>query len=176
MAKILPIINNPNPILRKKSNEVKESDLKEKKFNQLIEDMLKTMIEKDGAGLAAPQIGQSIRLIVINHNNTLYTMINPKITKKSWAKEIDEEGCLSVLNENNEILYGLVNRHKKVVCHYTDEKGLKKKINAEKLFARIIQHEVDHLDGILFIDRLEPGTELKTLESEQASKSKKNSK
>ncbi len=167
MAKILPILNNPNPILRKKSQEVKEADLKSKNLNQLLADMTKTMLTKDGAGLAAPQIGESLRLAVINYNGRLYVLINPKITKKSFAKEIDEEGCLSVLNEKGEILYGPVNRHKKIICHYIDENGRKQKISAEKLFARIIQHELDHLDGVLFIDRLAPGAVLKPLVIEE---------
>jgi N-formylmethionyl-tRNA deformylase len=81
-------------------------------------------------------------------------MINPKITKKSWGQEVDEEGCLSVVDEKGKIIYGPVSRHKKVTCIYFDENGDKKKIQSEKMLARIIQHETDHLDGILFIDRL----------------------
>ncbi|MEI7452463.1 MAG: peptide deformylase [Candidatus Falkowbacteria bacterium] len=168
MPKILPIINNPNPILRKKSVEVKKTEAKDKAFTRLISDMVKTMMDKDGAGLAAPQIGHNIRVAVVNHDQQLYILINPTITKKSWAKEVDEEGCLSVLNEKGEILYGPVSRHKKIICHYTDDKGQKKKIAAEKLLARIIQHELDHLDGVLFIDRLTAGAELKTMEEETA--------
>jgi peptide deformylase len=166
MAKVLPILNNPNPILRKKSNEVKASTIKDQNFARLLGDMVKTMMAKDGAGLAAPQIGENIRVAVINHDNNIHIMINPKITKKSWAKEIDEEGCLSVLDAKGEILYGPVNRHKKVICHYTDHNGKKQKLAAEKLLARIIQHELDHLDGILFIDKLVPGAQLKTLEED----------
>ena len=115
--------------------------------------MSETMLKKDGAGLAAPQIGQNIRVIVINKNEKGMPLINPEITKKSWAKEIDQEGCLSVLNAKGEIYYLPVSRHKKVSCTYFDEKGKKKKIEAEGLLARVIQHEVDHLNGILFIDR-----------------------
>ena len=99
----------------------------------------------------------NIRLVVINDekNGKIIFMINPKITKKSWGQEIDDEGCLSVLDEKGKIIYGPVSRHKKVNCVYLDERGEKKKIQAEGLLARIIQHETDHLDGILFIDRLE---------------------
>ena len=86
-------------------------------------------------------------------------MINPQITKKSWAKEIDQEGCLSVVDEDDEIYYLPVARHKKLNCIYFDEKGQRKKIEADKLIARVIQHEIDHLDGILFIDRAEKNEE-----------------
>lgn len=112
------------------------------------------MLVKDGAGLAAPQIGKNIRVVVINHNNKTLFMINPKIIKKSWAKEIAEEGCLSVLNENNEIIYGKVERSKKINCSYFNEKGKKIKLKTNKILARAIQHEIDHLDGILFIDKV----------------------
>jgi peptide deformylase len=84
-------------------------------------------------------------------------MINPKIIKRSWAREVEEEGCLSVLNKKGEIVYGPVARHKKITCVYEDEKGNIKKISAEKLLARVVQHEIDHLDGILFIDKIANG-------------------
>lgn len=125
-------------------------------MKQLLLDMEHTMKELDGAGLAAPQIGLNIRLIVINDekaNRTIF-MINPKITKKSWGQEIDEEGCLSVLDDQGKIIYGRVSRHKKVTCNYYDENGDKKKIQADRMLSRIIQHETDHLEGILFIDLL----------------------
>jgi len=154
MTKLLPIIVHPNPLLRKKSTALPLTKISQPKIQQLLLDMEKTMIEKDGAGLAAPQIGQNIRLIVINHDNKTIFLINPQITKKSWAKDTDEEGCLSVLNEKGDIIYAPVERYRKINCIYWDEKGYKKKISAEKMLARIIQHEIDHLDGILFIDRL----------------------
>jgi peptide deformylase len=167
MAKVLPTITNPNPILRKKSNEVKAEEIRHKDFVQLILDMEKTMETKDGAGLAAPQIGKNIRLIVLRHEEESYIMINPQITKKSWSKDIDEEGCLSVLNEKGEILYGPIERHKKINCVYTDFYGKKQKMTASDLLARIIQHEVDHLDGILFIDYIKDLTILKPLTDEK---------
>lgn len=156
MEKFLPIIINPNPILRKLSIPVDLENLKKADIKQLLLDMAFTMKQKDGAGLAAPQIGRNIRIVVINNDltNRPIVMINPQITKKSWSKEIDEEGCLSVLDNNGEIIYGPVERYKKVTCNYYDETGIKRKIQAEKLLARAIQHEIDHLDGILFIDRL----------------------
>ncbi len=154
MPKELNILLNPNPILRKKSELIDDAKILDKDFQKLLLDMEETMVKKDGAGLAAPQIGQNIRVVVISHENKTLFLINPQITKKSWAKEIEEEGCLSVLNDKGEIIYAPIERHKKVNCVYLDEKGNKQKIAAEKLFARVIQHELDHLDGILFIDRL----------------------
>ena len=156
MPKILDVIKYPDPALREKSIDTPLTDIKKPEMKQLIEDMKHTMKELDGAGLAAPQIGMAIRLIVVNDERTgkIFAMINPKITKKSWGQEVDEEGCLSVLDDKGKIIYGPVLRHKKVTCNYFDEDGNKKKIQAERMLARIIQHETDHLDGILFIDKL----------------------
>ena len=147
IPKLLPIITNPNPILRKKSVEIKQ--IQTKQFQQLCLDMAKTMKEKDGVGLAAPQIGQNIRLIVINAKDGAICMINPKITKKSLIKEWGEEGCLSIPN-----VFGQVKRHKKITCKYLDKNGKENKIQAQGLMARVIQHEIDHLDGVLFIDKI----------------------
>jgi peptide deformylase len=157
MPKQLPIITHPNDILRKKSIEIDVKNINTPAIQTLLKDMEETMKKKDGAGLAAPQIAKNIRIIVVNHNEKTIFLINPKITRKSWAREIEEEGCLSVLNEKGEIIYAPVERHKKVSCIYIDEKGQNKKISAEKILARILQHEIDHLDGILFIDRIKPG-------------------
>ena len=145
-TKILPIIINPNPILRKKSVEIKQT--KSKQFQQLCLDIGRTMKEKDGVGLAAPQIGKNIRLIVINTKDGHVCMINPEITKKSWVKEWGEEGCLSVPG-----VFGQVKRHKKINCQYLDKTGKEIKIIVYGLMARVIQHEIDHLDGVLFIDK-----------------------
>lgn len=154
MPKELKILIHPHPTLRKKSQDIPEAELSRKDFKELLLDMEETMLKKDGAGLAAPQIGQNIRAIVIRHENKTLFLINPQITKKSWAREIEEEGCLSVLNEKGEIIYAPVERHKKINCLYLDRQGRKQKISAEKILARVIQHEVDHLDGILFIDKI----------------------
>jgi len=148
MSRILPIITNPNPILRKKSEEIEKEKLSNKKLQELCLDMTKTMKEKDGLGLAAPQIGENIRLIVINTQDGPICLLNPRITKKSWSKENGEEGCLSVPS-----IFGEVRRHKKIDCLYLNTKGKKIKMQANGLLARVIQHEIDHLDGILFIDK-----------------------
>lgn len=163
MSRLLPIITHPNNILRKKSAPVKAEVLKTAEFKHLIIAMVETMLSKDGAGLAAPQIGQNIRLIAIAEKRRAVVMINPQITKKSWAREIEDEGCLSVINEKGEIVYGPVERHRKVHCSYLDLGGKKKKVEATGLLARVLQHEIDHLDGILFIDRMIPGSKLHVL-------------
>ena len=157
MPKQLPIITHPNQILRNKSVEIDLETIKNPLIQTLLKDMEETMRKNDGAGLAAPQVAKNIRIIVVSHNNKTIFLINPKITKKSWARETEEEGCLSVLNEKGEIIYAPVERHKKVSCLYLNEKGQIKRVAAERILARILQHEIDHLDGILFIDRIKTG-------------------
>jgi peptide deformylase len=148
MPQILPIVINPNPILRKKSLEISSDRIKNKEFQQFCQDIALTMVEKDGVGLAAPQVSKNIRIIVVNTKDGPVCMINPQITKKSWTKEWGEEGCLSIPNT-----FGKVKRCRKIKCVYFDKNGEKINIAAFGLLARIIQHEVDHLDGILFIDK-----------------------
>lgn len=155
MAKQLDIILHPNQILRKKSEELDLEKLKDPEFRTWLKDLEETMLVKDGAGLAAPQVGTHLRIFAVAHEGKNIILINPKITKRSWARVIDDEGCLSVLDEKGEIIYAKVSRHKKINCSYYDENGKLKKISADKFLARVIQHENDHLDGILFIDRIE---------------------
>ncbi len=150
MAKILDVITNPNPILRQVASEIDASSIQSDDFQSFLQDMLATMLKKDGVGLAAPQVGISKRVIVINHKGKMYAMINPQILKKSWAKKKAEEGCLSVPN-----VFGDVSRHKRVLVSYLDHNGKEQKFEASDMLARIIQHENDHLDGILFIDTAE---------------------
>lgn len=154
MAKNLEIIKHPNKILREISTEVDLEKLNDKKFVSFLADMEKTMMAEDGAGLAAPQVAKNIRVVIIANNKENIVMINPVITKKSWSRETDMEGCLSVVDKKGKIYYKEVSRHKKVNCIYFDTKGKKQKISAEGIFSRAIQHEIDHLDGILFIDRV----------------------
>lgn len=159
MAKLLPVKIYGCPILREKSEELKTEELQKEKIKQLILDMTKTMKEKDGVGLAAPQVGVSKRIIAIEiaADNPRYpghsavsslVLINPKILKKSWKKEVMEEGCLSLPE-----IFGLVKRSVKITVVTLDRNGKKIKFRAAGFFARVIQHEVDHLDGVLFIDR-----------------------
>lgn len=142
---MLKIIKNPNEILRRKSVEI--TDFFSNDIKSLIPQMKETMVMADGIGLAAPQIGKNIRLICINTENGPIVAINPKTTNKSFFKEWGEEGCLSVPG-----IYGNVKRHKNITVEYFNESGGKVKIKAKGLFARVFQHEIDHLDGLLFID------------------------
>lgn len=148
MPKILNIILNPNPVLRKKSVEVEVKKVNTENFKKLFRDMAFTMLKKDGVGLAAPQIGKNIRLITINIEGRPFIMINPEIKRKSIKKEWGEEGCLSVPRT-----FGKVLRHFKIQCVFINALGKKDKISASGFIARIIQHELDHLDGILFVDK-----------------------
>lgn len=153
-GEVLDIITNPNPILRKMSKELNIEDITSEKIKKLLLDMKETMLKKDGAGLAAPQIGKNLRIFVINHDGKNLFMINPKITKLSYGKIVQNEGCLSVLNEKGEIYYKPVSRHKWLNLSYYNEKAKLKKIKAKSNLARVIQHENDHLNGVLFIDHL----------------------
>jgi peptide deformylase len=150
MPKILKIltVDENNETLRKKSLPVNEEKVLTEDFKDLCNDLEETMIKKEGVGLAAPQIGRNIRMVVVNTKNGPVVMINPKIIKKSLLKEWGEEGCLSV-----PLTFGDVKRHKKVACVFCNRQGKKDKISGSGLLARVIQHELDHLDGILFIDK-----------------------
>lgn len=145
---ILKILTQPNQILRKKSVEINLAEITSRGFKKLISAMTKTMLKTDGVGLAAPQIGKNIRLAVINSKDGVFCLVNPKLTKKSWASELGQEGCLSIPG-----VFGQVKRHKKISLTYYGESGKKIKLTATGLMARVIQHEIDHLDGLLFIDK-----------------------
>ena len=144
---ILPIITYPNEILRQKAKKIKEP--KSREIKDLILDMLETMEESGNAlGLAAPQVGQSVQLCIIKLDGKTHILINPKIARKSWGKEICEEGCLSFPGK-----FIPVKRHKKVTVKALDKNGEKIEIKAEGLLSRALQHEIDHLNGALFIDK-----------------------
>lgn len=142
----LKIIKYPNPILRKKTIKVKDPLAPE--IQTLITLMVETMRANNGLGLAASQIGKSLRLCLIEEGGILYVLINPQIKTQSKNKVIMEEGCLSFPGK-----FILIARAEKVKIRYTDETGAEKKLKADGLLARAIQHELDHLDGILFIDK-----------------------
>lgn len=135
-----------DPILRKKARPVTKID---DKIRKTLDDMVETMRQESGIGLAAPQIGRLRRMVVIDVGDGVYQMINPELQGASEEMEEDIEGCLSLLHFN-----GTVNRPKWVELSYLDRQGEKKELRAEGLFARCICHELDHLDGILFRDRV----------------------
>ncbi len=134
-------------ILRKKSKEVIVID---DRILTLLDDMVDTMYENDGVGLAAPQVGILKRVIVIDvEDGNVYKMINPKIISSSEEQHTAQEGCLSVPE-----IKGMVSRPIKVTAEYTDVDGNLVTIEAEELLARAICHEIDHLNGVLFTDRV----------------------
>ncbi|MBO5477561.1 MAG: peptide deformylase [Clostridia bacterium] len=149
---IREIRKDGDEILAKKSKEVEVID---DKIKQLAQDMLDTMYKSDGIGLAACQVGMLKRMIVYDISyideegkKEGHVLINPKITSRSKDMVEVEEGCLSFPD-----VYKNVLRHEKITVEYTDLDGKKKKINAKDMEAIVLQHEIDHLDGIVFLDR-----------------------
>ena len=155
----------PTPSLRVRSREVDHDLLLSPKTQQLIRGLIPTVYEEDGVGLAAPQIGHNLRICVIAKNVIGFTLRPPKGEKSQLGKTdlvlvnpiwrrlskkttVDTEGCLSVPG-----FFGKVKRWKDLAVTAWNEKGEELKFEAYGFFARVIQHEVDHLDGILFIDR-----------------------
>ena len=145
------IRENGDEILRKKAKEVEKVD---DKIREILDDMVETMHQFNGVGLAGPQIGFLKRLVVIDlyDDDGPIKLINPKIIKQEGEQEV-EEGCLSFPNQFAKII-----RPAKVTIEALDENGQKMRIEAEGLLAQAISHELDHLDGILFIDKIIPGT------------------
>lgn len=146
---ILPIITYPNPILEKKTRKIKEEEIKSPEIKELLFDMLETMDTNNNClGLAATQVGKSVRLCIIKLDNKTHILINPKFKSKSWKKVIAEEGCLSFPGQ-----YFPVKRSARVKVKAFNKNGKEISISADGLFARALQHEIDHLDGILFISK-----------------------
>ncbi len=139
-------------ILKKKSREVEVID---ERVKELIEDMVETMHKYNGVGLAAVQVGILKRIIVIDtyeEDTPIVKLINPKILKQKGSREV-EEGCLSFPNK-----FAKVIRPTEVVVEGLNENGEKVKIKAVELLAQALCHEIDHLNGITFVDIMEPGT------------------
>lgn len=144
---IRKLVLHPADILEQRCNEVKRFD---KKLAKLLDDMYETMIEFDGVGLAAPQIGQPVRVAIVDvdDDNGTIEMVNPRILSVS-GEQTGTEGCLSFPG-----LYGEVTRPNTVIIDAFDRKGRKYTLEAEGFLARAIQHEIDHLDGILFTSKV----------------------
>ncbi len=143
---MLKIIKYPNDFLRIKTREVK--DFNSPKLSRLVLDMAKIMGAEKGIGLAAPQVGSDLRICMAKVDNELYVLINPKIYSYSRKKETFEEGCLSFPGK-----FFPVERPVKVKIKAKNVSGKRVKIKADGLLARVLQHETDHLNGILVIDR-----------------------
>ncbi len=144
------ILIYPEKRLRKKSQTVEKIN---KKIQKLLDDLADTMYNAPGVGLAAPQIGENVRVLVVDistkeEENSLLELINPAITDSSGTQK-SEEGCLSVPG-----FYGNIARKKKITVEAVNRDGEKFKIEAEEILSRVLQHEIDHLDGILFFDKM----------------------
>lgn len=151
MAK-LKLYEYPHPVLKQKAVKVETVDDELRLF---LDDMLETMYEEDGVGLAAPQVGVSKRIVVIDVHNgeegerVPLFLINPEIIEHSQETMLNEEGCLSVPDQRAE-----VERYMSVKVRYVDYHGKEQEIIGEGLLAICLQHELDHLNGVLYIDRL----------------------
>lgn len=162
-AEKLTVSQLGNPILRETAQPI--ADVCDREIQQLIDQMLVTLKESKGVGLAAPQIGRSLQLIVVaSHPNERYpnapqmeptAMLNPKIISFSSETEKGWEGCLSV-----PMIRGLVPRYREIEVEYTDRQGDRQQLKLTDFVARIFQHECDHLEGKVFLDRVETNLDL----------------
>ena len=142
---VLEVMKTGHPVLKQIAEPV---EFVNKKIRQLLDDMAETMYKTDGVGLAAPQVNVSKRIIVLDDGNGLIEVINPEIVKKEGS-QVGLEGCLSVPE-----LFGDVERYDKIEVHGINRNNKKIKIKAEGFLGRIFQHEIDHLNGILFVEKL----------------------
>ncbi|MDP2629791.1 MAG: peptide deformylase [Candidatus Uhrbacteria bacterium] len=156
MALSIVTINDAGTVLRKRASEVK--DTTNPRIQKLIDEMIPLMYEKDGIGLAATQVNEGVRVAVLcprpkkfneaRDTKEALVLINPSITRHSLFKEDSEEGCLSVPE-----FFGIVRRWRSVTVDYLDREGKKQTVKGNGLFGYCLQHEIDHLDGMLFVDR-----------------------
>jgi len=152
---IREVITLPNPILRRKARKVKDFD---KDLQVLIDDMVETMRAEPGVGLAAPQVDVRLQVIVVEFGDEedetvppkLYTLVNPKISRETSETSLATEGCLSIPG-----VVGDVDRPEGVTVKGLNRHGQPLKIKATGWLARIFQHEIDHINGVLFVDRAE---------------------
>jgi peptide deformylase len=141
----LPIITGAdNPILRRKTERVPQVT---KKTLKLIKDMRASMKEANGVGLAAPQVAESLRVCLVTMNGKIVPLINPDITWMNAERAYDEEGCLSLPNT-----WLQIPRATEITLTYTDEKNQPQERRLKDFDARVVQHEVDHLEGVLIVD------------------------
>jgi peptide deformylase len=152
---IRKIVTLPEPVLRKKAHKVTDFG---PALQSLIDDMVETMREAPGVGLAAPQVAEPSRVIVVEYGDDddesipakLYTLVNPEIIRQDTETEVNVEGCLSIPG-----YAGSVERHLGLTLRGQNRFGQPVRIKAKGWLARIFQHELDHLNGVLFIDRAE---------------------
>jgi len=159
---VIPIRTLPDPVLKQKAKKVPGID---PSIRKLIDDMWDTLYEANGVGLAAPQVGVSLRLVVIRmpeEDSEEIVLINPEVIKRSGEREI-EERCLSIPG-----YAGKVKRAVSVTVKARDENWKEIRIKANELLAQALEHEIDHLSGILYVDRLESPDKLTKLEPAEA--------
>ena len=152
---VLPIVIFPNKVLRMPTEPVTFPLSKE--IKKLTKDMIDTVKKADGIGLAAPQVGKSVRLIVVNLEKNgipLFPMYNPRVVRKGFKKFDLEEGCLSIPG-----IYGAVKRPKKVVIEAQNMEGQTMCITDDGWISRVAQHEIDHINGVLIIDLIKKYTQ-----------------
>ncbi len=150
---VLNIVTIPEPVLRRKARKVTDFG---PELQELIDNMVETMRQAPGVGLAAPQVDVSQRVIVVEYGDDedeeapkkLFTLVNPEIARASTETEMGIEGCLSVPN-----FIGEVERPYSIIVKGQSRRGQPVKVKAEGWLARIFQHEIDHLDGVLFTDK-----------------------
>ncbi|QDI05557.1 MULTISPECIES: peptide deformylase [Xanthomonas translucens group] len=150
---LLPILEFPDPRLRTKALQVDPADVTAPAFQRLLDDMFETMYEAPGIGLAASQVDVHQRFMVIDvseEKNAPQVFINPQIVQRD-GEQVHQEGCLSVPG-----IYADVTRAEAIVVRYLDRHGRPQELSADGLLAVCVQHEMDHLDGKLFVDYLSP--------------------
>lgn len=155
------ILTKSASVVRTKAREVENPHAPE--IRELVFAMKDAMRKANGIGLAAPQIGEPLRIFVAEVNKKFYVAVNPNVTKVSEETEEMEEGCLSVPG-----LWGPVERAARVTLEAFDQNGKPYRLKAKGLLARVIQHEMDHLDGILFIDKAKALYEIRRQEKHGA--------
>lgn len=144
----LTVLHNPNPELRTVASPLTDADILRTETQALIDRLMDTMVEENGVGIAAPQVGEHKRIIIVETPHGVQAFINPEITSRSVRMVTSIEGCLSVPG-----ISGAVKRHSSVKVKAKNRQGEELSIKANGLLAIIFQHEIDHLDGVLFIDR-----------------------
>lgn len=178
MTKILKVIELGNPILRSKAKVVALSEIKSKSFQNFCDNLIATCEARFGVGIAAPQVGVSKRVFVVwSRPNKRYKtapkmepliIINPELKFLNKKQEKSWEGCLSIPG-----IRGLVPRYKEIEITYTTRTGEKKKEKYTDFVARIFQHEFDHLNGVVFLDRVDPKDLITEKEYQKLFKKKK---
>ena len=148
MSDVFSIVTLPTPSLRERSVELTVEEITTPEFQAYLDKLVRTMFVADGVGIASPQVGQNIRAIVVNTGARPECYMNPVITKKSETMIESEEGCLSVPDQ-----FGLVTRHKKITVETINRHGKRVTLELKGFPSIVFQHEIDHLDGIVFIDK-----------------------